>query len=89
MLHSCEEVRSSAAKGLGDVLKTYDPEVVESVMQGLVTSYYESLVIIPPVKDELGRILEPEIDRWEARCGVGLAINAIAPLLSIEAVSLH
>lgn len=40
--------------------------------------------MIPPVLDEFGREVEKEIDTWQPRRGVALAIKEIAPLMSSE-----
>lgn len=42
--------------------------------------------MIPPKLDEFGHVIEPPIDEWGGRRGVGLALNAMAPLLEHDAV---
>jgi len=83
--HPCEEVRSSASKALAAFLKS-NPSKVDSTVQDLISSYNEYNIPTPPLIDNLGRVIQEGVDKWEGRCGVGLAIREIAPEISPQTV---
>jgi hypothetical protein len=84
-LHPCDEVRHSASKALAAFLRTH-PSMIDSTIGALICSYQEYVAPMPALLDSLGRVLQEEIDRWEARCGVGLAIREIASGMSPDNV---
>lgn len=83
--HPCDEVRHSASKALSSFLKTH-PNMIESTIGSLLVAYQDYVIPTPALMDNLGRLLQEEIDRWEARCGIGLAIREIAKEMSPETV---
>jgi hypothetical protein len=87
VLHPCEDVRHSASKALASFLKTH-PIMVDSTIGSLIASYEDYYIPTPALLDNLGRVLQQEIDRWEARCGIGLAMREMATEMSPTSVSL-
>ncbi|ODM88729.1 Translational activator GCN1, partial [Orchesella cincta] len=79
ILYPVEAVRISASKAIGFLFVNNKNEL-ESLFQYLKTKYDERSELIPPVVDDLGRILKDEVDSWEARSGIGLTMTNIAPL---------
>lgn len=85
ILDPCEEVRHSGSKALAAFLKTHS-SMTDDTLGALIVSYQEYNVPTPALLDNLGRVLMEEIDRWEPRCGVGLAIREIAAGMSPSTV---
>ncbi|CAG7827579.1 unnamed protein product [Allacma fusca] len=83
VLHTTEEVRLSSASALKDLL-SHNQSHVKSVVLHLIELYHEYLIMAPPVYDHLGRILQEGIDKWEGRCGVGVAIRDLASLFPTD-----
>lgn len=78
-------MRISAARALKDLL-THNEREVPAIVDRLIKLYNEYLVMTPAVYDNLGRILQESIDKWEGRCGVGISLRDIAPLFPIDVV---
>lgn len=81
ILHTCSAVRVSAAKACGALLQKH-PDELSKVLEDLRSNYNDFEILIPPVVDSFGRVLEDSIDKWEGRCGIGLAMRELAPLMS-------
>ncbi|ODN04906.1 Translational activator GCN1 [Orchesella cincta] len=81
--HPCEAVRVSASKAIGSLLSNHKSNL-QKVLVDLRTNYEEYEVLTAPVVDSFGRILEEAVDNWQARCGIGLALKELAPLMSTE-----
>lgn len=81
ILHIVEAVRISAAKACGALL-TNHKDKLPAVLEQLRNNYNDYEELIPPVVDSFGRVLEEAIDKWEGRCGIGLTIRELAPLMS-------
>lgn len=81
ILHTCEAVRVSASKAYGAVLAVHKDKLPK-VLEELRNNYCEYEILLPPVVDSFGRVLEEAVDKWEGRCGIGLAIRELAPLMT-------
>jgi hypothetical protein len=55
-------------------------------IQDLIATYHEYEVPTPPVLDNFGRVIQEGIDKWEGRCGVGMAIREAATEISSKTV---
>ncbi|XP_078730009.1 LOW QUALITY PROTEIN: stalled ribosome sensor GCN1 [Lampetra fluviatilis] len=87
VLSHVEAVRVAGAAALAAALEPY-PELAPDVLVQLRTLYQEKLYRAPPVLDGLGRVVtESPPDEWEARCGVALALAAVAGSLGGERVT--
>ena len=71
-------VRSAAAEGLASVLEGENDSKVGQALDKLIDMYTEKLEFTPPVIDQLGHVITPQLDHWEPRCGVAIALGKIA-----------
>lgn len=77
-VHPLGEVRLAASKGLATALGEQQ-DLAGDVMTMLLATYEDKTKIPPPVIDNLGRNVSPLfIDTWEARQGVGIALEKIS-----------
>lgn len=83
--HMVEPIRAAGAEALASALQL-DLSEVDPTIKRLLRLYEEKLAMIPPVSDSFGRELQPAIDVWEPRAGVGLALYRIVPLVDEAAV---
>lgn len=83
--HMVEPIRAAGAEALAAALQLTMAEV-DPTIKRLLRLFEEKLAVIPPVLDSFGRELQPAIDVWEPRAGVGLALYRIVPLIDDAAV---
>ena len=72
--HMCGPVRSAGAEALSAALQLY-PTELDPITKKLLKVYNDKMAMTPPVVDEFGRELQPAIDVWEPRAGIGLALG--------------
>ena len=80
VLHPVGCVRQAAAEGLAKLLGDRPGSRTAGILDVLLATYSEKLEMIPPVIDHLGRTVEPAIDHWEPRSGIGMSLSKLAPL---------
>ena len=86
VLHPVGCVRQAAAEGLAKLLEDRPASKTASILDVLLATYNEKLEMIPPVIDHLGRTVEPAIDHWEPRSGIGMSLTKLAPLFDAQMV---
>ena len=72
-------IRSAASEALACVLEGSSSAQVASVLDQLIDTYTEKLELTPPVVDQLGHVITPQLDHWEPRCGVAVALGQVWP----------
>ena len=70
-------IRSAASEALACVLEGSSSAQVASVLDQLIDTYTEKLELTPPVVDQLGHVITPQLDHWEPRCGVAVALGQV------------
>ena len=83
--HMVEAIRAAGAEALASALQLNTAEVDPSVKR-LLKLYNDRLNLTPPVVDKFGREVEPAVDIWQPRAGVGLALYRLVPLIDEAAV---
>uniref|UniRef100_A0A665VTG2 GCN1 activator of EIF2AK4 n=1 Tax=Echeneis naucrates TaxID=173247 RepID=A0A665VTG2_ECHNA len=85
--HHDEAVRSAVAEALSSAVSEYRDQSPK-VLSQLTELYHQKLYRPPPVLDALGRVIsEAPPDQWEARCGIGLALNKLSQYLDESQVT--
>ena len=80
VVHPIGCIREASANALAAILKSKDMAGnVTTILDSLLETYIDKLEMTPPVLDGLGRVVESQIDHWEPRSGVALALAKIAP----------
>ncbi|XP_061459241.1 stalled ribosome sensor GCN1 [Rhineura floridana] len=86
VIHHEEAVRQAGAEALSKSVERYRSQT-RDVMTKLMEIYQQKLYRPPPVLDALGRVIsESPPDRWEARCGIALALNKLSEHLDSSQV---
>lgn len=86
VVHDVEIIRKAAAPALAAAINEH-PDAAPVILQQLMDLYDLKLKIPPPVVDSLGRVLSNDnMDPWDARCGIALALGEISPTLSEKEV---
>ena len=75
-----EPIRSAGAEALASALQLNANEVDPTVKR-LMKLYGDKLAMTPAVLDNFGRELQPPMDVWEPRAGIGLALYRLVPLM--------
>lgn len=83
--HMVEAIRAAGAEALASALQLNSPEVDPSIKR-LLKLFNDRSNLTPPVVDKFGREIEPAVDVWQPRAGVGLALYRIVPLIDEAAV---
>ncbi|CAG0888179.1 unnamed protein product [Darwinula stevensoni] len=83
--HVEQVIREAAAKSLAALCQE-NLKLIPSIMERLLDSYQEKLMMIPGVKDDFGREIAPPMDCWEPRWGVAHALHGLAPLLDPDSI---
>ncbi|XP_057374386.1 stalled ribosome sensor GCN1-like [Daphnia carinata] len=78
--HMVEPIRAAGAEALASALQLNTAEV-DPTAKRLIKLYGERLELTPAVKDNFGRELQPPMDVWEPRAGIGLALYRLVPLM--------
>eukprot|EP00058_Branchiostoma_floridae_P014051 XP_002599539.1 hypothetical protein BRAFLDRAFT_121765 [Branchiostoma floridae] len=87
IVHHVDVTRTSAAAALSGALQLH-PDITPAVMYQLLDQYQDKLELPPPVKDSFGRIISDEaVDKYEARCGIALALGQISKHLGKDKVA--
>ncbi|XP_078600399.1 stalled ribosome sensor GCN1-like [Branchiostoma floridae x Branchiostoma japonicum] len=87
IVHHVDVIRTSAAAALSGALQLH-PDITPAVMYQLLDQYQDKLELPPPVKDSFGRIISDEaVDKYEARCGIALALGQISKHLGKDKVA--
>lgn len=80
VIHMVEPVRAAGAEALASALQLNMGEVDPTVKR-LIKLYSDKSALTPAVLDNFGRELQPPMDVWEPRAGIGLALYRIVPLM--------
>ena len=80
-------IRSAASEALACVLEGSSSAQVASVLDQLIDTYTEKLELTPPVVDQLGHVITPQLDHWEPRCGVAVALGQVWPPTQFFSIS--
>ncbi|TPX30377.1 hypothetical protein SmJEL517_g06060 [Synchytrium microbalum] len=83
-VHSTSAIRVAAGLGLRSALDVHT-ESLTSALEYLYKTYAEKVEILPPEFDDYGMVIPHTLnrpDQWEARFGVALALQAVAPTLN-------
>lgn len=80
VIHMVEPVRAAGAEALASALQLNAKEVDPTVKR-LIKLYGDKSALTPAVVDNFGRELQPPMDVWEPRAGIGLALYRIVPLM--------
>jgi HEAT repeat protein len=86
VIHPVDDIQKAAAEALAEILKQRS-QLLEGVLQHLLSIYTDKLTMSPPQMDDFGRVVIDSIDHWEPRRGVALALQQLAPLLTPVSVS--
>jgi HEAT repeat protein len=78
--HMVEPIRAAGAEALASALQLNAAEV-DPTAKRLIKLYGDRLDLTPAVLDNFGRELQPPIDVWEPRAGIGLALYRLVPLM--------
>ncbi|KAI9565775.1 hypothetical protein GHT06_009568 [Daphnia sinensis] len=78
--HMVEPIRAAGAEALASALQLNTAEV-DPTAKRLIKLYGERLELTPAVKDNFGRELQPPMDIWQPRAGIGLALYRLVPLM--------
>jgi hypothetical protein len=78
--HMVEPIRAAGAESLASALQLNAAEV-DPTAKRLIKLYGDRLDLTPAVLDNFGRELQPPIDVWEPRAGIGLALYRLVPLM--------
>ncbi|XP_033102350.1 eIF-2-alpha kinase activator GCN1-like [Anneissia japonica] len=88
VIHHEEVIRSAASEALENVLNEF-PDQVDGVLKKLFEIYEDKLRTVPPVFDNLGRVVkEAPPDEYTARCGIALALGKISPHYGKDSIPL-
>lgn len=83
--HMVGPIRFAGAEALAAALQLNTKEVDPTVKR-LIKLYTDKLTMTPAVVDNFGRELQPPIDVWEPRAGIGLALQRMVPLMDSATV---
>ena len=80
VVHPMSCIRRASAESLAAILQSDEMSSDTAViLESLLETYVEKLEMTPPVLDSFGRVIQTQIDHWEPRSGVALALEKIAP----------
>ena len=80
VVHPMSCIRRASAESLAAILQSNEMSSDAAViLESLLETYVEKLEMTPPVLDSFGRVIQTQIDHWEPRSGVALALEKIAP----------
>lgn len=80
VVHPMTCIREASAEALAAILKSEEMKSnVNIILESLLETYTDKLEMTPPVLDSFGRVIQKQIDHWEPRSGVALALAKIAP----------
>ena len=87
VVHPVGCVRWAGAEALAASLQDKGSDLTGQILSQLLDLYSEKLEMSPPVIDDLGRVVEKQLDHWEPRSGVAISLAKIAPKLTNDMVS--
>ena len=78
--HPMDCIRRASAESLAAILQSNEMSSnAATILESLLETYVDKLEMTPPVLDSFGRVIQTQIDHWEPRSGVALALEKIAP----------
>ena len=90
IVHPISCIREASAESLAAILKSENfNSNVTIMLESLLETYIDKLEMTPPVLDSFGRVIQGQIDHWEPRSGVALALEKIAPYYGYKTNSIH
>ena len=80
VVHPMSCIRKASAESLAAILQSDEMSSdAAAILDSLLETYVDKLEMTPPVLDSFGRVIQTQIDHWEPRSGVALALEKIAP----------